>query len=323
MITINYLAHGQKREYFSKLIFYFLNKIKDENKKKINLNILLTGDEEVGSRWEHRMKNEIQGIDFAIVLWPGGNNYLNKIFYAAKNSSKYAIKMDEDFFINNYIWDFMIENAHILDDKQNLSLAPLSASGIPTSELCVNSYFDKDTVDEIHKSLLDVRFSPIWGYDYSHLNEFTVGSDQWDGDAFYRATNSIPYHYKGINPYRVNSKAQNLLNDKLLENLDKFTQKLDYKLITLNRYFCNHCNMMLTSEWESLVFDRSLYVDDFEEVPFNRYAIKNNQNFVFIENAFGIHPMYNTIFGENNNPQRELDFVTSLQNKCMENTVEK
>lgn len=320
MITINYLTHKPEREFFHLLTFYFLNKIKKANKKKINLNILITGSKNK-DRWEKKAAEELEGIEFEVVpVPPGPYNYMNKIFYAARNSAKYAVKMDNDYFINNHIWDYMIENTHVLDDKDNLSLAPLSSTGIPTSELFVNNYFDTETIAEIHKTLLRAEFSPTWGYNYSHLNKFTLNADSWSGDDFYNATNSISYHYKGINPYRINSDCQNLINDKLLENLDNFVEKQDYKLTTLNQYFCNHCNMMLTSEWKKLIFDRSAYVDPYEEVPFNRYAVRNNKNFVFIERAFGIHIMFNTIYGEGNNPQRELDFARDLQKSCM--TVE-
>ena len=30
------------------------------------------------------------------------------------------LSLDEDVFLNSYIWDFMIENCDILDDEKNL-----------------------------------------------------------------------------------------------------------------------------------------------------------------------------------------------------------
>jgi hypothetical protein len=41
--------------------------------------------------------------------------------------------------------------------------------------------------------------------------------------------------------------------------------------------------------------DKSLYVDQFDEVPVNKYCKLNNLNSVFVMNSFTIHPIYNSI----------------------------
>ena len=96
MITINYLSHN--RPHFSDLTFYFLNKIKEENKSKIQLNILASNDD----NWVEKSKTLI-GIKTEIFIINGGNNYLDKLKIALNSNSEYSIKLDEDCFINNFI----------------------------------------------------------------------------------------------------------------------------------------------------------------------------------------------------------------------------
>ena len=317
MITLNYLTHGVEREHFHKLNFYFLNKIKKENKAKIRLQVLMTGTERANDWYEYASR-KLEGIEFKVIPFTSiPSNYMDKTRHAAHTSGRYMVKWDEDYFINNHVWDYLIENCHLLDSGENLSLAPLSSTGIPTSELFVNNYFDEKDIHELHQSLLGTKFSLLWGYDYSHLNEFTLDSDSWDGEAFYSATNAINYHYKGINPYRIGSSPQNLINDKLLQNLEKFVEKQDYNITCLNRYFCNHLNMMLTDEYRTIISDRSLVVDGVDEVPFNKYAVKTGKNLLFVENGFGIHIMYNTIWDEGTNFQNQLDFYAELERGSM------
>ena len=58
--------------------------------------------------------------------------------------------------------------------------------------------------------------------------------------------------------------------------------------------------MIKTSTWKKIVTDRSLFVDPFDEVPLNRYFRMNNKKLLFINNGFGLHLMYNTVFGIQN-----------------------
>jgi len=53
--------------------------------------------------------------------------------------------------------------------------------------------------------------------------------------------------------------------------------------------------MIKTNTWKKIVYDQSLFVDRFDEVPLNRYRLNNNLNMIFIENAYGVHPSYNWI----------------------------
>jgi hypothetical protein len=53
--------------------------------------------------------------------------------------------------------------------------------------------------------------------------------------------------------------------------------------------------MIKTDTWKKIVYDQSLFIDKFDEVPLNRYRLNNNLNMIFIENSFAVHPSYNWI----------------------------
>lgn len=320
MITINYIPHT--RDFFHPLTFYYLNKIKKENKEKVELNVLIgkiEGVETSTEKWLDNIK-KLEGIKVNVVN--NLNSYMEKLNYGITNGGEYSVKLDEDCFINNYLWDFLIENTSILEDENNLVLAPVLSNGIPTAEYFIEGFFDKDIVDEIYSKVVESAFPQIWGFNYpAFLNKHTLGSEKWDSDAFYKASNEIPYHYKGIHPFRINADSQSLLNAKILENLDTFTLKQDYKTTSVkNRYFCNSFFMIKTDTWKTIVNDNTLFVDPFDEVPLNRYATQNNKKLVFVKNGFGIHTMYNTLYSfwrNTDNRQKSYDFYRELENKLI------
>ena len=103
LITINYLSHHRLN--YVKLMFHFLSKIKKENKKLIKLNILATNQND----WDDKCK-ELE-IDYEVHIIQGSfNNYLDKIKIATSSNTEFSVKLDEDCFINNNVWDFLIEN---------------------------------------------------------------------------------------------------------------------------------------------------------------------------------------------------------------------
>ena len=55
-------------------------------------------------------------------------------------SDKYAVKLDEDCFIPNHVWDYIIENIDVLDDEDNFVLTPMLSNGIPHTDRFVESF---------------------------------------------------------------------------------------------------------------------------------------------------------------------------------------
>ena len=67
MITINYIPHT--RDFFHPLTFYYLNKIKKENKEKVELNVLIgkiEGVETSTEKWLDNIK-KLEGIKVNVV----------------------------------------------------------------------------------------------------------------------------------------------------------------------------------------------------------------------------------------------------------------
>ena len=115
MITIDYLPHARPIEYW-KLTSHFLNKIKPKNKKKIKVNILATND----LNWADYLDSDIA---CQVIIFPYNGNYLAKAKLSSQDENPYSIKLDEDCFMNNHVWDYLIENIQILPKKTHLRIA--------------------------------------------------------------------------------------------------------------------------------------------------------------------------------------------------------
>ena len=323
-IAVNLLLRNPYRMDWMEIIFHYISKVKEENKKVLKLNFLCSYEEIVDSVKTAIDKYGFEEMETEVVFYPSLGqayrlDYSQKMGFICETDCEYSIKWDEDFFINNYALDYIIENRHLLQDENNLTLCPLSSTGIPSSELFVDNYFDESDRVDIHDAIMSVSFPNIWGYDYSHLNSFTVDAQAkgqtWDGEGFYKAANDINYHYKGINPYRVSSSLQHLLNNKILQNPEKFLDKNEYEITAVKQYNCNHFCLIKSEDYKTILTDRSLYVDEFDEVPLNKYREMHDLNYLFVKGAYGVHPMYNTIESIEHSASHKhiiIDFVHKL-----------
>ena len=292
-ITINYLSHD--RPEYHELFFYFLSKIKSENKKLIKLSILSSGQK----NWGDKCKK--LNIDYEIVPFDGTNNYLAKIQHAVKSDTEYSMKLDEDCFFNNYIWDFFIENIKYLEDENILTLCPVMSNQIPSCDDFIDSYIqDIEFKNKIHNLFLQRKMpNGLWNNDYSCLNKFTVDSNKWDSKRFYEGVDSINTKLKGIHPLRISYESQIEINQYIIDNLNLFLTKNDYSFYEIKSpYFTNSCFFIKTKDWlEILDLSR---IDAYDEVTLNLYKNQNNKKTVFVKNAYGIHLMFNTVYGNKN-----------------------
>ncbi len=313
MITINYLSHN--RPNFSELTFYFLNKIKEENKSKITLNILATTE----CNWFEKIKL-VDGIKVYIHIVNSANNYLDKLNIALNSGTEYSIKLDEDCFINNHIWDYIIENVSLLIDDNNLLISPIMSNNIPSCDLFINNAISDEIIrNKVHQFFLK-RPMPngLWQVNYEPLNKFTLEADNWDYEAFYNGVSELDSNIKGIHPLRISYEAQLEINNYISNNISIVKDKLDYSITEIKApYFTNSLFCIKTKTWADIVRNR---VDEFDEIALNNYKRKNNSKILFINNGFGLHLMYNTVFG-NRNPWGigvengelyELDFYNTL-----------
>lgn len=292
MITINYLAHDRSNNFWN-ISKHFLNLVKEENKSKIRVNILTT----------HNTDFEIlDGIETNVVLFNSGYNYMSKIQYAVSQNTEYSVKLDEDCFIGNHVWDYMIENVSVLESEDNLLLAPLLSNNIPLVDQFIESFVsDKSIKNEIYDNFLK-RDMPngLWGVDYSSLNAYTLQASSWNPSAFYEGVSQINHYYKGIHPIRICAEAQVILNDYIVDNFYKITDKQDYSIEEFNcPYFTNSLFAIKTDDWKKIVSIPAY--DAFDEVSLNVFKNSFNKKTFYIKNGFALHLTYNTIHNSSHN----------------------
>lgn len=306
-IQINILFHGGREE-FSKFILKYLIKIKDENKQKIKIVSHCTTFSE---KIEYFIKElNSNGIESSNIY---GGNYMQKIKNSLNTDSLYSCSMDDDILINNYLWDYMIENIDILEDDNNLFLAPLISNGIPSVDMFIDDFMSDEEKNEMHRIFKNFHIDNLWGVDYSSLNKYTEQSGEWISDNFYDGVSKINHHYKGIHPVRPSYEAQKRISEIIISKFDKFIENGNYYLEFVKKpYFCNSFYFIKTNTWKKIINDQSLFRDAFDEVPLNLYKDKNNLNMVFVRNGFSIHMAYNTISRQN---EIQNYYIENLRNK--------
>lgn len=322
MITINYLPYTKNRKDFYLLTFYFLNKIKPENKKLIKLNILANDDENI---WKERCQKNLNNIKYNIKIFGDGFNYLNKIKYAISDENEFSIKLDEDCFINNHIFDYLIENINILNNTDNLLLGTLLSHNIPTCDYFIDGFFDEKNKLKIHQYFLNQEMPRgLFNVDYSPLNKYTIHSKEWNYSEYYNGLNMINTELKGMHPIRISWQAQFFMNEYIISNIEKLIEKKEYNIINIEApYFNNSFFAIKTNVWANIILKSSN--TDYDEVAINIYKKKENKKFLFIDKSYSIHTMYNTIFGNQNiwkigSPiaeKEEINFYNKLVQKII------
>ena len=317
-ITINYLSHN--RLHYSDLMFYFLSKIKPENKTKLKLNILSSVE------YDWSVKCENLGIDYEVIVFNPHLNYLTKIKFAVNSDTKYSVKLDEDCFINNYVWDYLIENVGVLDNEEILTLSPTMSNNIPSCDYFIDDFINDENVKtEIYNWFLKREMpNGVWGVDYSSLNDYTINAKTWNPKNFYNGVENLNTNTKGIHPLRICYEAQMIINQYISENINNFTNKNNYDLFEIDApYFTNSMFFIKTNQWKNILNHPA--IDNYDEIALNKYKKDNNKKFIFVKNGFGIHPMFNTVYGNKNlwniggenGEMDELNFYNDLTKKII------
>lgn len=299
MIQINILTHKEERFNFTLKSLEFLNKIKENNKEKIKIVICFSNFNNL-ENWENVINNLNKNNIKSEILYikNRGLNYMEKINTLINSDCEYSCSMDDDIFITNDLWDYIIENINILEDEDNLFLAPLISNGIPSVDLFINDFFNDNDKQEINNIFKKTKIENMWGVDYSSLN---YEKENWNMD-FYENVNKINHHYKGIHPVRVSLDAHKKIADIICNNKENFLKNKNYYIEKFKLpYFCNSFYFIKTSTWKNIINDKTLFKDEFDEVPLNLYREKNDLNMIFVRNGFCLHMAYNTIGLENQN----------------------
>lgn len=299
-VCIGYLT-DIRRTYTFETFVMFLNKMK--NKNKLHLLVLITQGVPPGF-FEDILKTKTKDITYTIVEFTNNNNYIHKIKTLIKFSKdhniKYCMKFDNDIIINNHILDYMIDNVNLLENHDNLYITPALSSGIPTTDMFIDDFFDEKEKEHIHNLFLKTTMpNELWGFNYSELNRHTIYANNWNIENFTNNLNNVDCYYKGIHPIRIDKNSIEYMNRILMKNKDKIFDKQDYKIQTIDNpnYLCNSIFLIDVNHYENLVNNSTLYVDPFDEVPVNKYCKLNKMKGLVIRNSFSVHPIYNTIPG--------------------------
>ena len=287
IISIDYLTWV--RPQFHKLLFYFMDKIKPENKKKIKLNILATSGQ------EGVFAGMPKDIVHDIVYFPSGLNYPAKNNFSITRPETYSIKLDEDILMSNYMWDFIIENIERVDDAMLMS--PILSANIPYVDEYMRGLFTPEERKAVEASFLKVRLGVAWGVDYSVLNKHTIDAEEWNPEEYWNSVKSeIKHPYKGIHPLRVSSVAHDLLNGYSLNHLDKIFGKNYFRLTERNMvYFTNSFFAMRTDLWKEAPTRKDLHVDPYDEVPISLLMHERGLKALAIENGYAMHLCFNNV----------------------------
>jgi hypothetical protein len=315
MINIGYFSNS--RTEFFELAFHFVKLIHQDNKKLIRFNVLTTADKV--DFFEGFNTGEL-GFEYNVIPFKNRFNYTDKLKHVLSLDGEYSMKMDEDCIINNHIWDYMITNANVLDNTDNLLLTPMLSTSQPSCDEFIEGFLSESDRDIIHNHFLNQKMpNGLFNVNYEPLNEFTVNADKWNPDAFYLGLDKIPTDTKGMHPIRISYNAQTMLNDMIVTNVDKLMAKGTYGVIELDRpYFTINMFMMKTSLWKE-IFDK--YGGTYDEIAISQHRKATNTKFLFVENGYGIHTMYNTIYGNQNrwgiggvdSVQKEIKFINDLK----------
>ena len=187
MIAINFILNRRFRYIFCQLAE--LKKIPKELKDQIYINLFFTNQEiDIGT-----LKDFAGDLDVRVHHNTGGN-YMNKIYKCFSFPSEYCVKIDEDVFIPANLWGYMISRRNILDDLENLFVAPLLSTGIPTAEIFIENFCEEKDKLYLFNMFNEYIFpAALWGCDYSSLN---IGKkSHWNPEEYYEKVSKINHFY--------------------------------------------------------------------------------------------------------------------------------
>ena len=205
-ITINYIPHD--RYFYVNSFLKEITKLSKSLKKDVTVNFLISS-----TKRDWRADKDFltsNGVQSNVFLIKNGD-YMTKIKTALENSGEYAIKLDEDIFVPANVWEYMLNNLNVLEDKNNLFISPILSTGIPTVDTFVKQFLSHEERETLYNIFLKTALPSIWGANYEPLIEHTFHAKEWNSDNFYNEVSKINHYYKGVHPVRFSSAAQMFL----------------------------------------------------------------------------------------------------------------
>lgn len=327
MIQINLFCgkdEAGKRSIITRAALNQLSNISDSNKNKIELFIYHEECDE--SLWEAEAYKLVEKrVSTTLVSMPD-NEYTSKLNVALKTDHKYSCKWDNDVFINTDIWNYLIENIHIVDRDDISLLTPTLSNGMPTVEL-----FIKDFLTEEEKSIVGQIFikdgitKDIFGCNYDHIIDYISKLDNWDGDRYWKVVDMhnptldrpyLPWYYgivKGVHPARFSSDYNMFVFNHAVNNLDRvLNSKNLYMEKYITPYVCNNIFLSTTDYWKR---SQDLFFDHWDEGQLTMLANIENRSPMYVRNCYGIHMAYGCT---KNQKDIEANYIDNLFTKILD-----
>ena len=296
-VVIGYLTQFGRHYNFE----YFCETMKMVKNKEFITTLVLTHEIQLVDFFEAVIKKtRVHNVLVALVS-DAPHNYMNKINcfvnYALENNIKYTIKIDNDIYFNPGVLDYMYENRHMVEDPhstKNMCISPNLSSGIPSCDIFNKDFFTKDEQAEMTELFRTHEFGFWCINDYSFLKDAV--HDGWDINKYYTALNLSDIYYKGVHPVRMNNAIMKRQNEIVLNHLEELFKEQKYYTYSFefDPYQCNSFFMISSKIYRELIDDKSLFVDSYDEVPINKFCVKNKWKKIYIGNSFTLHPWYNS-----------------------------
>ena len=315
-LLIFYLTSNDRPFVFDKFVTH-LNKSKHKN----NFKLLIVNSSSDHDFYQNCLSNASINYEIVTVNCPQ-SNYLPKvrfaIQYAKNNNYKFILKYDSDVLIPTYTFDYMLEKTTELENTNYLTIGPSITTGIPTVEIFIDDFFNKNESKQLRNEFKKCVFNIQPGImDYQPLNQHTIKSEEWNYENYYnglntymdsfqdigngRTTNGYSKFYRGIHPIR-HGFGNDLLNEMVLKYKEKFFSEKQCYLMEDNlcKQLVAMCFIITTENYDKIINRENLTIDGCDEVPINRYGWINNFKHLIVRNGFAIHITYNWRWHLNN-----------------------
>jgi hypothetical protein len=296
MFNITYLQFHRD---FIPLTLWTLKRLPKEYREQICLNVM-TSPQNTANYNKFIDKYVGGAFRWRVVEIKYGINYILKVRWACDQDAEYSFKWDEDVFINEHVIKYMMDNTKLLDNPENMLIAPALSNGIPTNDMFADEYLTADERATLHAYYLKTSVPNMWDAGFDKLDDHTIRASKWDSKAFYDEVSKVNHYYRGIHPIRINYAATEYLDSLLLQKTDEYNKPREYDMVANpGPYFCNSLFLIKTKLWKEIANNEGLFRDAFDEVPINLYRHLYDKKMWFVRNAFGVHPIYQSLKNKN------------------------
>lgn len=268
-----------------------------------NIKLMIHGEQPNISLWQEFFNNYHGKTQVDFHVCPDGN-YCRKVRYSHLTECKYSCKLDDDVLISQYVWGFILDNLHELDDRFKTPLvAPILTNGMSSVELFMRDFLDEKQRFELESILLNSKVDErIWGLDFSGINSKIKSMKTWDGYEYWNFVEKYDNkfrekhkpetwkHVLGVHPSRFSYDFNMSIAKMVISNKDKFYSKHDYSFEKYpTPYFTNNMFVTTTDYWKETF---NMFYDGWDEGQLTIKMKKDGNGPAYIKNGFGIHMAY-------------------------------